>query len=72
MASSIENQELFNVVVNAEGQHALWPSFAAVPAGWTAVFGVANRQECLDYVEANWTDIRPKSLIAALDGERPL
>jgi MbtH protein len=69
MTSPTEHQELFNVVVNAEGQHALWPSFAAIPAGWAAVFGVTARQECLDYVEANWTDIRPKSLIATLDGE---
>ena len=70
MTSSTEARELFNVVVNSEGQHALWPSFAAIPAGWAAVFGATTRQECLDYVEANWTDIRPKSLIAALDGER--
>ncbi|MFB7938266.1 MbtH family protein, partial [Streptomyces sp. NPDC056049] len=25
----------FHVVVNDEGQHSLWPAFAAVPAGWT-------------------------------------
>ena len=53
----------FLVLVNEENQHSLWPAFAAVPDGWTVVFGEQGRQECLDYIEANWTDIRPKSLI---------
>nr|AGS49965.1 MbtH protein [uncultured bacterium esnapd26] len=53
----------FFVLVNGEGQHSLWPTFAEVPAGWSRVYGEATRQECLDYVEENWTDLRPKSLI---------
>jgi MbtH protein len=51
----------FVVLVNDEDQHSLWPVNIAVPAGWRVVFGEAGRQECLDYVEANWTDIRPRS-----------
>ncbi|MFD8951857.1 MbtH family protein [Streptomyces xanthophaeus] len=54
----------FHVVVNAEGQHALWPVFAAVPAGWDVVWGAGTRADALAYVEQNWTDIRPKSLLA--------
>jgi MbtH protein len=53
----------FLVLVNEENQHSLWPAFAAVPDGWTVVFGERGRPECLDYIEANWTDIRPRSLI---------
>ncbi|MFJ8536915.1 MbtH family protein [Streptomyces sp. NPDC093591] len=53
----------FFVLVNGEGQHSLWPTFAEVPAGWSRVHGEATRQECLDYVEENWQDLRPKSLI---------
>lgn len=52
----------FYVLINAEEQHSLWPSFAEVPAGWRLVFGEANRAECLEFVEQNWPDIRPKSL----------
>jgi uncharacterized protein YbdZ (MbtH family) len=52
----------FVVLVNDEEQHSLWPTFADVPAGRRVVFGEAARAECLDYVERNWTDIRPKSL----------
>ncbi|RJQ75500.1 MbtH family protein [Pseudonocardiaceae bacterium YIM PH 21723] len=55
----------FLVLVNAENQHSLWPAFADVPAGWTTIFGPAARQACLDHVEANWTDMRPTSLIEA-------
>jgi MbtH protein len=56
----------FHVVVNDEDQHSLWPVFAEVPAGWRAVFGEASRAECLEYVEQNWTDMRPKSLREAM------
>jgi uncharacterized protein YbdZ (MbtH family) len=48
---------------NDEGQHSLWPAFADIPAGWTSVFGKDTRKACLDYIEENWTDMRPKSLI---------
>ena len=56
----------FQVLVNDEGQHSLWPSFADVPEGWTVAFGPAGRAECLEHVEQNWTDLRPASLRAAL------
>ncbi|MDF5758250.1 MbtH family protein [Spongiactinospora sp. TRM90649] len=52
----------FRVLVNDEGQYSLWPSFAGVPDGWASVFGPENRAACLDYVTANWTDLRPRSL----------
>ncbi|MFE2972152.1 MbtH family protein [Streptomyces sp. NPDC059340] len=56
----------FFVLVNEEEQHSLWPTFAEVPSGWRVVFGEADRQECLDYIEENWTDLRPKSLKEAM------
>ncbi|GAA4533820.1 MbtH family protein [Mycobacterium paraffinicum] len=52
----------FLFLVNDEEQHSLWPLFADVPAGWSVVCGEAGRQDCLDFIEQNWTDIRPKSL----------
>ncbi|GGQ03514.1 protein MbtH [Streptomyces virginiae] len=55
------------VLVNDENQHSLWPVWIDVPAGWTTVHGEAPRQECLDWIESNWTDIRPASLLATLD-----
>lgn len=59
----------FLVLVNHEGQHSLWPSFAEVPAGWDVVFGESDRPSCLEYIEANWTDLRPRSLIEAMEAD---
>ncbi len=55
------------VLVNDEGQHSLWPVFADVPEGWETIFGEAARQDCLDFIETNWTDMRPRSLIKAME-----
>ncbi|RAY16543.1 MbtH family protein [Actinomadura craniellae] len=55
------------VLVNDEGQHSLWPSFAEIPAGWTTAFGEDTRDACLAYVEANWTDLRPRSLVESME-----
>lgn len=56
----------FFVLVNDEDQHSLWPVFADIPAGWRVVHGETSRAACLDYVEKNWTDLRPKSLRDAM------
>lgn len=56
----------FLVLVNDEGQHSLWPEFVAVPDGWRTVHGPCGRAEALDYINTNWTDLRPKSLRAAM------
>ncbi|GHI99105.1 protein mbtH [Streptomyces olivaceus] len=57
----------FLVLVNHEGQHSLWPSFAEVPGGWTVAFEENTRDACLAYVEANWSDLRPRSLAESAD-----
>lgn len=41
-----ENGEFF-VLVNAEGQHSLWPTFSEIPAGWETKLGPANGADCL-------------------------
>jgi len=56
----------YHVLVNEEGQHSLWPSFADVPAGWSVVLPETSRQAALDYVDEHWTDMRPKSLAEAM------
>ncbi len=57
------------VLINDEGQHSLWPVFADVPKGWEIIFGQEGRQECLDFIEKNWTDMRPNSLIRQMEAE---
>ena len=57
----------YHVLVNEEGQHSLWPSFREVPDGWTAVLRSESRSACLDYINKNWTDLRPRSLIKTME-----
>ena len=64
----------FIVLVNGEDQYSLWPIFASVPGGWRVVFGGADgagRDDALRYIEENWTDLRPRSLRAQMDGSTP-
>jgi MbtH protein len=58
----------YRVLTNDENQHSLWPEFADVPPGWQPVFGPATRTECVEYVEREWTDLRPASLAKELAG----
>lgn len=57
----------FLVLRNSEGQYSLWPEFAEVPEGWDEVFR-GDREACVEHVETNWTDMRPRSLVTALEG----
>jgi uncharacterized protein YbdZ (MbtH family) len=62
----------FLVLINDEGQYSLWPEFLEVPAGWSVVAGPEKKNVCIDYVNEHWTDMRPKSLIEAMqtDGKQ--
>ncbi|MEZ7004819.1 MbtH family protein [Streptomyces sp. SCSIO 75703] len=63
MTNPFEDEDgVYLVLANDEDQHSLWPAFADVPAGWTVVHGEDTRAACLEYVERNWTDLRPRSL----------
>jgi MbtH protein len=58
------------VLRNEEGQYSLWPSFSEVPAGWSLQYGPDEKAACLAYVEQNWTDMRPLSLVHQMDARR--
>ena len=42
-------------------------SVAEVPEGWTIVHDRDTREASLAYVEENWTDMRPRSLVASME-----
>lgn len=70
MANPFEDENgVYLVLVNGEGQYSLWPSLVDVPAGWTVAKAEDSRQACVDFVNENWTDMRPKSLIEAMARE---
>lgn len=69
MANPFEDPDAsYRVLVNHEGQHSLWPASQPVPGGWSVAHDTDSRASCLEYIEENWTDMRPKSLIEAQGG----
>jgi MbtH protein len=58
--------DVFRVLVNDEDQHSIWPAGIAIPDGWSSVGPAGDKATCLAYVEANWTDMRPRSLREAM------
>lgn len=64
---STDSNETYIVLINHEEQYSLWPSAKSVPAGWTVAKTEAPKAECLQFVEENWTDMRPLSLRKAME-----
>jgi non-ribosomal peptide synthetase component F len=66
----------FVVVVNDEGQHALWRAGLDLPDGWARASAAMARDECLAAIDGAWPDIAPASVRvsvragAAADGVR--
>jgi MbtH protein len=58
-----DENSTYHVLINDEGQHSLWPAFVDVPAGWTIIHKSDTRAACLEFVNRNWSDMRPNSLI---------
>lgn len=64
MTNPFDNADgTFLALVNDEGQYSLWPAFAAVPTGWEVAHPADTRARCLEFIEAAWVDIRPRSLV---------
>lgn len=59
---------MYLALVNTEGQYSLWPAWMDVPDGWTISHEAASRSECLEYIEQQWVDMRPRSLVEAMEG----
>ena len=58
---------IYHALINEEGQYSLWPSFVEVPAGWTIAHKSDTRAACLEFINKNWTDMRPNSLVRVMD-----
>lgn len=50
------------VLKSDEEHYSVWPAGRAVPAGWHEVGITGTREECLAWIEAHWTDMRPRTL----------
>lgn len=70
MTNPFEDEDgTYHALVNDEGQYSLWPVFVDVPDGWTIAHESDTRAACLAFIEENWTDMRPKSLVEAMRGD---
>jgi len=65
-----DNDGTYLALVNDEGQYSLWPAFAEVPAGWAVAHAQDSREACLSHINQHWTDMRPQSLIDAMNTSR--
>jgi MbtH protein len=57
-----DDTRIYKVVMNHEEQYSIWPVERENPLGWNDVGKEGTKQECLDYIEEVWTDMRPLSL----------
>jgi MbtH protein len=66
MSHPFDDQDgLFLVLRNDEGQHSLWPQHIAVPAGWSVALASSDRATCGAYIDTHWQDMRPSSLLTS-------
>lgn len=56
------------VVINHEEQYSIWPVDRENPAGWRDAGKTGTKAECLEYIQKEWTDMRPLSLRKQMDG----
>jgi MbtH protein len=64
---SNEQVSLFKAVKNGEEQYSILPKNQENPLGWFDAGKEGSRQEVLEFIEANWTDMRPLSLRQSMD-----
>ena len=57
-----EQAAAYHVVLNHKAQYSIWPMNREIPAGWKATGKTGTQTDCLAFIEATWTDMRPLSL----------
>ena len=58
--------DVFKVLINEEGQYSIWPAGKDIPKGWLDKGFQGNKTDCSDFIDQQWTDMRPKSLRGSL------
>jgi uncharacterized protein YbdZ (MbtH family) len=73
MPNPFENEDGdYLVLINDEGQYSLWPAFLDVPIGWKVTGPKGKRSVCLAFVDQNWIDMRPLSLVRQMEDDARL
>ncbi len=64
----MDDEQVFDVVVNHEEQYSIWPAGRDYPNGWRYAGVSADKPACLEHIEKVWVDMRPLSVRAQLAG----
>lgn len=52
----------YKVVINHEEQYSIWRAGEKAPSGWKDTRFAGTLDQCHDYIEEVWTDMRPLSI----------
>jgi MbtH protein len=69
MHDETEDTRTYKAVVNHEEQYSIWPADKPNPLGWRDAGKTGTKDECLDYIEQVWTDMRPLSVRQQMEAE---
>jgi MbtH protein len=61
------SEPTYKVVVNDEEQYSIWPEGRDNALGWRDAGTSGTKEECLAWIEENWTDMRPASLRRSME-----
>jgi MbtH protein len=62
MTTVPSSNDTWIVLLNIEGQYAVWPVVRPVPKGWREVGPEGDQGTCLVWIDQRWSDMRPLSL----------
>ena len=60
----------YRVVLNHEAQYSMWPADRELPDGWKQEGTVGTLEECVEYIDQAWTDLRPLSLRRRMEADQ--
>lgn len=69
-SASAQDADAYKVVINHEEQYSIWSADRELPRGWKDAGFRGTNQECFDYIEEVWTDMRPLSLRKKMEERR--
>lgn len=59
------------IVINHEEQYTVWRSGIKLPSGWREIGRTGTKEDCLNYIEEVWTDMKPSGLQRIREGKLP-
>lgn len=65
-----EDTAEYTVVTDIEERYSIWPSTSKIPMYWKPEGFKGLKNECLDYIQRVWTDMRPLSLRLEMERQR--